>query len=479
MNALPLMLLLASTPTLPVEAGAKFSAGAASPVGETPWWETVSDPKLRAIVDTALARNLDVAAATARIAIARSIADQSAAPLYPLVTANASMTVVPTNTLGFQFGLSGATNPSGMGGMGGMGSAGGGTASSDLFWRGSATLDARYAIDAWWRQHPAARAARLEAHASTDERDDFAIRLATQVAGAYLDAVAARERLVKLEEQLSTLQKLEELTELRFQRSEASGIDVLQQRQQVAGARARIPDARSQYKLQTRRLLVLLGQSPTEAPPAVSESLPVAGPLPPVGTPADVAHNRPDVRALGARLAAAQKRRAAAFGNHLPTVALTAQAGLQANRRTSWNSQEIYSGGLSISLPVFRGGADVAAVRQASAAINAARRAYGQSILRAVGEVETALVREAEQREALEALEQQAAAAKLAWTESKARYTEGLTPYLTVLTAINALNAAELNLIGARRALIGIRIDLHQALGGAWTRGIAKEGEAS
>ena len=99
--------------------------------------------------------------------------------------------------------------------------------------------------------------------------------------------------------------------------------------------------------------------------------------------------------------------------------------------------------------------------------------------MRAVGEVETALVREFEQREALTALEQQAKAAKLAWTESKARYTEGLTPYLTVLTAINALNAAELNLINARRALIGIRIDLHQALGGSWTRGLANEGEQS
>jgi outer membrane protein TolC len=68
-------------------------------------------------------------------------------------------------------------------------------------------------------------------------------------------------------------------------------------------------------------------------------------------------------------------------------------------------------------------------------------------------------------------------AARLAFQESRARYLAGLATYIQVLTATNAWQQAELTLLQARRDLLGLRIQLHAAIGGAWTRGLTRPGE--
>jgi len=82
-------------------------------------------------------------------------------------------------------------------------------------------------------------------------------------------------------------------------------------------------------------------------------------------------------------------------------------------------------------------------------------------------------VTEEELDERLAALERQLEAAVAVAEESRARYAAGLTPYLTVLTAVNARQQAELTLLQARRERIDARIRLHEALGGRWTANLA------
>ena len=85
-------------------------------------------------------------------------------------------------------------------------------------------------------------------------------------------------------------------------------------------------------------------------------------------------------------------------------------------------------------------------------------------------EVEAALVQETRQRELLTAYDAQLEAATLTFEESRQQYLAGLTNHLSVLTALQGQLQAELNVITARRDVIGARIQLHQALGGSWTR---------
>ncbi|HSP80363.1 MAG TPA: TolC family protein, partial [Myxococcaceae bacterium] len=133
--------------------------------------------------------------------------------------------------------------------------------------------------------------------------------------------------------------------------------------------------------------------------------------------------------------------------------------------------------GASLSVPIWLGGAEHAAIRQARAVETAATASFRQLVLQAAQEVEGVLAREEQQREQVAALERQVEAARLAREESQARYLAGLTNYVQVLTATNAWQQAQLSLLQARRDLLGLRIQLHAAVGGGWTKGLTRPGE--
>ena len=60
-------------------------------------------------------------------------------------------------------------------------------------------------------------------------------------------------------------------------------------------------------------------------------------------------------------------------------------------------------------------------------------------------------------------------------TAAQERYRSGLSDFLPVLTAIQAKQAAELQVLQARRDLLSARIQLHRALGGTWPEDIDVE----
>ena len=75
-------------------------------------------------------------------------------------------------------------------------------------------------------------------------------------------------------------------------------------------------------------------------------------------------------------------------------------------------------------------------------------------------------------QEQLEAHTQQLEAARRAFEAARDSYVAGVGPYLSVLTSLSAHQEAELLVLQSERALIRARLQLHQALGGPWTRGL-------
>lgn len=445
-----------------LDIGDRYAAAVEGDRSAGPWWKQFGDAQLDALVERALVTNQDVHAAASRLAHSLALADQARAPLYPLVSLNASASLQPTSGLGFQFG--------------GLPSAPGAAEPPDVQVVGSATLDARYQIDSLWRQSLVYDAAKRAASASRDDRDAFGLAIATQVAAAYFDAVSAREQRTRIEAQIASNESLLELVRLRFERGEADGLDVLQQTQQTEAARARLPDARARLRVQQQRLRVLLGQRPGGEPLQTADSLTVDLKPPATGVPAELVHNRPDLRAAHARYRASRDQLRSIERVHLPSLGLSASAGFQWLYREEFDAQETWGAGLSLSLPLYRGGADVASVHQARATESAARQSLEQLTLRAVADVEASLIRLDEQGQQLATLERQRRLAEQTLDKSKERYVAGLTSYLTVLTAINGLHGAELNIVQSRRSLIGTRIQLLHALGGPWTKGLLDHG---
>lgn len=461
-----LLVLAAISTTAPAQAAspddyvpaseARFSGGVAEPVPAEPWWERLGDPALTEAVETAMDGNLDLERLRAVQRQSEATALQSFSALTPTVSANLSTTIAPTDSLGFGF-----IPPGGTGG--------GDPDRPKEYYNGTATLDAQWGLDVFGRNGATWRAAQRDVSASRDELDNLAGSTAQLVANAYLDVVAAKERVSVIERQIATNAELLEVLELRYERGDATSLDVLQQRQSLATSQSQLPTARLVAETTSQRLAVLLGRSPI-APPETSGTLPDLSGEPIVGTPAELVDNRPDLRAEAARLKGTRDRRWAAHASLLPTISATARAGNQFIDLGELNDQFFWNVGFSASVPIFGGGRNLGAIKQAHAAHDAQAATFHASVLTAQQQVEGALSQERLQRESVDALRAQLQAAREASETARAQYLEGLAPFINVQNALAREQAAELTLLQGRRDLVSARIALHTALGGPWTR---------
>jgi outer membrane protein TolC len=90
------------------------------------------------------------------------------------------------------------------------------------------------------------------------------------------------------------------------------------------------------------------------------------------------------------------------------------------------------------------------------------------TVLAAIDQVENAITMEQAATKTVEAVRHQVKAAGDALDKSRTHYLQGLAPYVTVIAALGAHQAAQLALIEAERNRVDARIQLHTALGGHW-----------
>lgn len=512
-RVLPLLLavgLAASATALAAETGvdvargalggqADFSTDRTGPVSAEPWWQTFGDSALDTLIQRALAESPDIAAQVALAEQARMGSVTSRSVLLPSVTFDASVSGSPTDALGFQFGgFSAPTSVDVLVGMDTLQDVDGDgvpdvafgpvyetieldtddTDTADITWNGSALFNARWNLDVFGNQVQAFQASRHAAAAAQGDRDSVALTVATTVAGAWYDLVLSRARLQVVEEQLAANEQLMELVQLRYEAGSASGLEVLQQRQQLAATQALLPAAQHGIRRTTFRLAVLVGAHPTVLADTLTagDSLPVVPAPPTVGRPADLVRHRPDVAAAAARVDASVASRRSAWRDALPTLGVSANAGWQYFSQGEWDSTDIWGIGASASVPLFNGGRVYGQGRAAEAAERATVESARRVVLTAVQEVEDALLFEDQAEAELAAAAARVEAARLAYEDGRDRYVHGLSDLTTVLTTLTAWQSAELSLLQSQRTRIGARIQLHDALGGPWTRTLALSG---
>jgi NodT family efflux transporter outer membrane factor (OMF) lipoprotein len=301
-----------------------------------------------------------------------------------------------------------------------------------------------------------------------------AVSLSSQVAIQWAAVVAQRLQTDVIRQQLEANQTSLELVELRFRKSLATALDVYQQRQAVASSRAQIPLAEMREQLYLNELAILVGRADSSSLTIQSAELPVIGALPPVGIPAEVLADRPDVRAAGLRLQAADWTVSAARADRLPSLRLTGSADY-ANTKFSDLLDDWYLNLLgSLTGPIFEGGRRKAEVDRVRAVANERLAAYRETVLTAIREVEDALVSERKQREYLEELDRSLALSRNSYDEALNRYRNGLSEYLPVLVELVQLQTLERDRVAAQYTLVQYRIQLYRALGGAGSESIQR-----
>ena len=440
-------------PPPPVELASAYTRASSAPPPER-WWVAFGDPQLTELVGRALADNLRLEASWARVRQARALARQAAGGQWPQLTASLGAQRAQNR---FDFG--------------------------DMVIRPkvtqlSASVAVSYEVDVWRKANSRAKAAVLDQQASRDEYEAMAMSVAAEVAEAWFDLIAQREQRTLLAAQLETAETFVELVTLRFREGLGSASEVYQQRQQVANLRARMALVDALERVALHRLAVLLAVSPGSLELAGAITLPLVPELPGTGVPGDLLLRRPDLRAYQRRVEAADWRVAAAVADRLPSLTLTGSTGVQSSTIGDLLQAPIWSVAANLLGVLFDGGRRKAEVERSRAVVDELLAGYGDAVLVAIAEVESALWQERQQLLSIEQLAESVELGRNALRDARARYREGLTDFLPVLTSLVAVHNAEQSLLDARRQALSYRLQLVRALGGTWTRELDAPGDS-
>jgi len=438
-----------ATPEGPLPADYLEGTGSA-PLPER-WWTAFGSEELNALVESALAGNLSLRQAWARLEQARALARQAGAESYPAVSAEAGAAHARARS------NAGRTH-------------------GEVY---SLGLVASYEVDLWRRVRSQRGAAVLEARASRQDLESAAMMLAASVTGVWLDILANRAERGVLEQQLGSSRTYLELLEGRFRKSLVSALDVDQQQQVVAQLEAQVPLVEANEQVLLYELAVLLGRLPGGAPDIRQSALPESPALPAAGLPADLLGQRPDIRAALARLHAADRRVVVARADRLPALRLSGGGRYEDDSVSDIFRNWYVNLAAGLAAPLVDGGRLRAEVERTRAVVDERLAAYREAVLNGVLEVEGALVRERKQREHIAGLTKEIRFARRALVAARERYTKGENDYLRVLTTLLSLHGRERDLIRAQRRLLAYRVDLYRALGGGWTRQLSLAPEAA
>jgi NodT family efflux transporter outer membrane factor (OMF) lipoprotein len=428
------------TPEVPAAWSEEASAEAEPLTG---WCSDFGDPQIEAFVERALDANFTLRSGWARLAQAQALVRQAESAEYP--------------RLSLEAGAGRARAASAFGPVEGN--------------QFSVSLPAAYEVDLWNRIGNTADAAALDAEAARADIEGLVITLSAQVAEAWFDAVQLRATLRLIDRQVEVSERFRELVMLRLG-VETGAPDVYAQQQRIDALQAQRVQVVARLEVTEQRLAVLLGRPPSTPLGIERDALPPLPALPNVGVPADLLTRRPDVRAALLRFHAADHRAAAAVAQRLPGLRLTGALSLSGVTPGQLVEELFWSLFASIAGPLFDGGQGQAEVDRTRAVVDERVYGFGQTLLTAMQEVETALALERRQVEFLGRLRRQAETAAVSLGLERDRYLNGLADYLRVLTALQAQQQTEQQLLEGERQLLSYRVQLCRALGGDWTRAL-------
>ncbi len=424
------------------------------------WWTTFDDPALTSLVDTALAANLDLDVARARVEELAAQFRIARAPLFPSVSANAEYSYQnqPANT-GIRGVLGGGDQQS--------------TPDQFSYETYQASLGLSYELDFWGRVRSQRKAALSQYFATTADLQTARLSVVSQTIATY-GQIASLQRQVRLGKR--TIRLLEQrlaITEDRYAQGLASSFQVYTVRQGLQSARADQPDVENQLYEAKSRLSTLLGRPAGEERALLPDSLtiPMRTEPVPAGLPSDLLVQRPDVRAAARRLEAARQEIGVARAEMLPRLSLTGQGGTQSSALADLvdPGQAFASFVGQLTAPLFQGGRLRANLSAAEARYEQQAARYEKTVLTTFQEVKASLVAYNKQRQRYQDVRQQVETAKEAFQTQRDRYERGVGDVLLLLDAERTLVEARRRLANVQLTVLNARLALHRALGGSWT----------
>jgi multidrug efflux system outer membrane protein len=330
-----------------------------------------------------------------------------------------------------------------------------------------------YELDLWGRVRRVVEAADAQALVTQHERDGVILLLSAQVANTYWQLRGMDAEQAILKQALAARHEAQQVVEARFNGGLTNELDVARTRIERANAEADLHEVQRQRNLLEHALAVLVGVSPS-SPLIAAAADPVLPPPPviPVGLPASLLAQRPDLAASVAGLRAANANVAVAEGAFYPSLSLTGNFGFASeslSQLTNSGARQFSIGPLALTLPLLDGGRNKANLALSTARYGEALANHETRLLTALREVEDALsdVQQRARQGDVQAQSQQAAARAV--LVAKARYERGLSTYLDVTDAQRSSLAADRAAAQIRTQRLLAAVAVARALGAGWS----------
>lgn len=404
------------------------------------WWRVYQDPQLDALVDMALAQNIDLAKSAINVNKALYQARLVGAELVPSYSAGANASVrdqlktgdASTRTFGGNVGIS-------------------------------------YEVDLWRRLSDSANAQQWAYQATVADKEATQLALVNNVVDAYYHLHYLQAAIRLSEDNLKQHQKIQQLNQVKYAAGKIDKIAYVQAGQTVLSTQNSLLDLNTQRKTAEQGLRDLLNLGPTAALPIqYRDFASVLIPQVDLNVPLQVLANRPDLRAAVYRLEQASSQLSATEKSWYPSISLSGAINASSDQFRSAFNVPVGTLGVTLNLPFLNWHKIRWNIKISEAEREQAQLSFSQSLVTALNEVDVAYsaYRNAQQIS-------QNTVAKLALDQEstryyKIRYDLGKNEFKDWLGAINTQNSSELAVLNNRYQLIKQANTIYKAMAGRY-----------
>ncbi len=424
------------------------------------WWKAFRDPQLTSLEKRVATANLDLKTATLRIAESRFQRGSIASAEYPTLDGTGKYQREQYSDNGIAS-LLGALAPAGAGPTK--------IAPINDFTTG---FDASWEVDIWGRVRRQAEAADAMIEVNEEQRRDALVSTLAEVARDYIQLRGAQALLANADDNVKIAHDLLDLTRTRQEKGLTTGLDVENASAQVDAVLADIPAYRQQESQQINALSFLLDLPPNglRGELARARGVPPSPARVPIGIPSQLARRRPDIRRAEAQLHAQTADIGVAVASFYPSFQLNGTLDLDSlTLQNLFKASSLqYVAGPTLTLPIFEGGKLKSMLELSKAQQQEAAIAYSKTVLQAWHDIANALVAYRTEQERRDRLASQVDHSEQALTLARARYSDGVADFTTVLDTARTMLEAKQQYVQSTVNVSTDLVQLYKALGGGW-----------
>ncbi|MGO3868691.1 MAG: efflux transporter outer membrane subunit [Alcaligenes sp.] len=399
------------------------------------WWHVLGDPQLDALVQEALAQNLDLAQMVSRVQGERQITERWSSKFLPALNADAH----PVQDV----------------------------AAQDAYFH--ASLDMVWELGLFGAMENARLKAMADLGYAQADLQSMRVAVVAAVVRNYMDLAQARRQQALLEETTRLDEQALSLAQVRLQ-THLGSYEAVEQAQLIrTQTQDQYLNMQERADRAARALALLLGRSQPDFLWGMSAQARLPQTFTLSQVPADLVRIRPDISMAQAEVLQAAAQLGVARSALYPRLRLGGSIlysyNITQNMRTSTDS--VPSIGPMLDIPLWDWGARRARVRASERELDAALLGYRKAVVTAVSEVEQSLAALVNQQSRIQALQQANGILEQSQTRQKTLLGLGLSSEADLLQARRARLKAQADLELAQDSRVLAFVALYKALGGA------------